>query len=470
MDASISRQALSQPVYYSTASALARAIRSGELTSEAVVTACLERIEAVNGMLNAVVQLDGEQALAQAGAADRALARGDAAGPLHGVPMTIKDSLDTAGMISTGGTLGRAAFVPGKDATVVRRLRDAGAVLMGKTNTPELTLSFDTNNRVYGQTFNPHDLSRSPGGSSGGAAAIVAAGGSPFDIGSDYGGSIRLPAHVNGICGLKPTAGRVSRSGHIFPFGGVQDAFQQLGPLARGVEDLALLLRIIQGPDGIDPGALPLESHDPDTVDLSDLRVAWFDDNGIAEPTPETREAVRVAARSLAEGGIPVSSDRPGSIGQTLDVTLPIYFWDGGASVRRLLRAYGTTEHTLSAITGSEALTAEQFDAAHARLDAWRSEMLSFLDRYDVLLCPVNAHPAFRPGAGADPEMMAWASYAFTFNATGWPAVVVPVSRSADGLPIGIQVVAGPGREDRALAVAGRIERLVGGYQRPSLA
>ena len=184
--------------FYSTRQ-MADAVASGELSSVALVEACLERIDEVNPVLNAVVQLDRDGALAQARAADSARARGQALGPLHGVPMTIKDSFDTAGMITTYGTNGRRGFVPETDATVVRRLRDAGAILLGKTNTPEFTLDFDTRNLVYGQTLNPHDPSRSPGGSSGGAGAIVAAGGVPFDIGSDYGGSIRLPAHFR--CG-----------------------------------------------------------------------------------------------------------------------------------------------------------------------------------------------------------------------------------------------------------------------------
>jgi amidase len=381
--------------------------------------------------------------------------------------MTIKDSLDTRGMISAGGTLGRKDYVPSADATVVRRLREAGAILMGKTNTPELTLSFDTNNLVYGQTRNPWDLTRSPGGSSGGAAAIVAAGGSPFDIGSDYGGSIRLPAHGTGICGIKPTSGRVPRTGHIYPFGGIQDGFQQIGPLARSVGDLALLLPVIMGPDGIDPGALPLRWRSPESVDIASLRVAWYADNGIATPTAATREAVRDAAQALGEFVATVVEARPEDIEATLDVALPIYFWDGGAAVRRLLSDAGTSRHTLESITGSEATTPEHLDTAIARLDAWRSGMLSFMNRFDVLVCPVNAEPAFPAGAELGEEMIARASYSIAFNATGWPALTVPAGRSPEGLPIGIQLVAGPGREDQVLAAARQVEHSLGGFGRP---
>jgi amidase len=251
-------------VIYASATTLARAIRAKEISSVEVVQAFLERIAAVNPALNAVVQLRAEAALAEARAADAALAHGQIMGPLHGVPMTIKDSLDTAGVITTGGTTGRATYVPAQDATVVARLRAAGAILLGKTNTPELTLWGETDNLVYGRTNNPYDLTRTPGGSSGGAAAIIAAGGSPLDIGSDTRGSIRLPAHFTGIAGIKPTSGRVPRTGHIVPWGlGAVDALTQLGPLARYVEDLVLILPLICGPDWQDPAMVPMPLGDP---------------------------------------------------------------------------------------------------------------------------------------------------------------------------------------------------------------
>src|ERR671924_2067836 len=227
---------------YASATALARAIRAKDVSAVEVVKPSLQGIAEVNPALNAVVQLCAEAAQAEARAADAALARGQIIGPLHGVPMTIKDSLDTAGVITTGGTKGRAAFVPAQDATVVARLRAAGAILLGKTNTPELTLAGETDNLVYGRTNNPYDVSRTPGGSSGGAGAILASSGSALDIGSDTGGSIRLPAHFCGIAGIKPTSGRVPRTGHITPFGGVMSPLTQIGPLARFVEDLILTL------------------------------------------------------------------------------------------------------------------------------------------------------------------------------------------------------------------------------------
>ena len=246
-------------IIYSSAKAIAGAIRDKEVSAVEVAQAHLDRIGEVNERLNAVVHLCGERALDEAREADDMLARGESKGPLHGVPMTLKDSLDTEGVVTTGGTTGRRDFVPDQDSTVAARLRAAGAVLLGKTNTPELTMAGETDNLVYGRTNNPFNLERIPGGSSGGAAAIVCAGGSPFDVGSDTGGSVRMPSHFCGIAGIKPNSGRVPRTGHIIPWGmGATDAKTQNGPMARFVEDLVLLLPVISGPDWIDPAIVDM--------------------------------------------------------------------------------------------------------------------------------------------------------------------------------------------------------------------
>jgi len=251
---------------------LANAIRAKQVSSEEVVNACLKRIRSVNPKLNAVVQEVGDSAREQAREADAAVARGDLKGPLHGVPMTIKDTLDTAGVVSTAGTQGRATFVPAEDATAVARMRSAGAILLGKTNVPELALAPETDNVVYGCTNNPYDLSRSPGGSSGGEASIIAAGGSPLGLGSDCGGSIRAPAHFCGLAGIKPTTGRVSRTGHFPPVDGLMNRLWQVGPIARFVEDLTLALPVIAGVDWRDPILVPMTLGDPELVDLKSLR------------------------------------------------------------------------------------------------------------------------------------------------------------------------------------------------------
>ena len=446
---------------------LAAAIRTKQVSSVEIVDACLERIEAVNPTLNAVVQLAADTARAQAQQADQALARDKLHGPLHGVPMTIKDSLDTAGIISTGGTMGRAAFVPKGDATVVARLRDAGAILLGKTNTPEFTMSFETDNLVYGRTSNPYNPSRTSGGSSGGAAAIIAVGGAPFDIGSDYGGSIRLPAHCCGITGIKPTSGRVPRTGHALPFGGLLDSFQQLGPLARCVDDLNLLLPLIAGPDWIDPAIVPMPLGDPADVELKKLRVAFYADNGIVSPTPETIATVRKAVSALDDSVLLVEEVRPPGIEQTYDLMIGLNMSDGSAGIKRLLRQAGTTQHTFEGLDEPPPFSAAQVDGLVTWWYTFRSTMLSFFKNYDVIVCPVNAYPALPHGQ----TKRNWPgfSYTMTYNLTGWPGAVVRGGTSPQGLPIGVQIVAQPWREDVALAVAGHLEQALGGFEAPPL-
>jgi len=298
---------------------LAQLIREKKVSSVEAVETFLRRIDRVNPLLNAVVTLCADRARMEARLADEHLAKGLPTGPLHGVPMTIKDSLDTAGVRTTGGTLGWLTRVPGTDSTAVARVRAAGAILLGKTNTPEFTLGSPglrdlgtTSNILFGVTRNPYDPSRSCGGSSGGAGAIVAAGGSAFDIGSDFGGSIRNPAHCNGIVGLKPTTGRVPRTGHVVDFGGVYDTYQQIGPMARRVEDIALLLPLLAGPDFQDAAIKPMPNGDPRAVDLKTLRVTFFTDvNGYHGPTPETVAMVMAAAKALEGLGCPVAESAP---------------------------------------------------------------------------------------------------------------------------------------------------------------
>ena len=300
---------------FQSAKSLARAIREKSVSAREVVEAHLRRIEEVNPVLNAVVQLAAERAESEARELDDALARGELRGPLHGVPITIKDSFDTEGIISTGGTLGRAAFVPERDATPVARLRAAGAVLLGKTNTPELTMAAETDNLVYGRTNNPFDVSRTPGGSSGGAAAIISAGGSPLDLGTDTGGSIRFPSHYCGIAGLKPTSGRVPRTGHIIGYDmGAAQSLTVVGPMARYVEDLELAFPIIAGPDYRDPHMVPMPIGDPGDVDLAGLRVAYYTESPGASASPETARAVRDAAAALADAGATTAEEAPAAL------------------------------------------------------------------------------------------------------------------------------------------------------------
>ena len=451
-----------------SATTLARFIRTNLVSSVAVVDAHLARLEAVNPKLNAVVQLRAEAARQQARAADEAISRGERVGPLHGVPITIKDSLDTAGLVSTWGTMGRAAFTPEHDATVVARLRAAGAIILGKTNTPEFTLAGITNNDVYGRTNNPYDVERSPAGSSGGAGAILAAGGSALDLGSDTGGSIRMPSHYCGIAGIKPTSGRVPRTGHAISFEvGALDAFTQIGPMARQVEDLSLTLSIIAGPDGHDPAVVPAPLGDPQDVSVRDLRVAFYTDNGLTSPSPDTVSTVRTAASVLAEHGVSVTEDRPQGVSDAERLWYSLYLADGGAWIRRLIHAAGTERlsSALEWMQTAQPISLTEFTQELGRWNVYRSEMLAFMKPYDVVLCPVSATPATRHDDPDGPDF----TYTFVHNLTGWPGAVVRCGTSAEGLPIGVQIVARPWREDVALAVAQYLETSLGGWQRPSL-
>lgn len=458
------RVALADPIYYSSVRALAEAVQERRVSSVDLVDMCLTRITEVNPALNAVVQQRADEARAEARRADERVARRDSVGPLHGVPMTIKDSLDTAGMITTGGSTGRERFRPGRDATVVRRVKSAGAILLGKTNTPELTLSYETNNLVYGRTNNPWDLSRTSGGSSGGAAAMVACGGAAFDIGSDYGGSIRLPAHFNGIAGIKPTHGRVPRTGHIYPFGGTHDWYQQIGPFGRYVDDLILLLPILAGPDNVDPAIVPMPLGDPKEVDLSVLRVGFHVDNGIRTPTSETQAVVRAAASVMDDAGAQVDESRPEGIDESFDLGFRVFGADGRAAVRRLLREAGTTAASVATEEGT-ALSAVDLDQLFSDVYDLRSRMHGYLETHDVILSAVNAKPAIPHETTDLPDY----SYTLTYNVTGWPGVVVRGGTSPEGLPIGVQVVAAPAREDVALAVAAHLEEALGGFQPPPI-
>lgn len=450
---------------------LADGIRAGRLSSAEAVDACLARIAEVNPVLNAVVRL-APGAREEAARADADLRAGRVRGPLHGVPFTIKDSLDTAGVVTTAGTVGWSDRVPDQDATVVRRLRAAGAILLGKTNTPEFTWSDETDNLVYGRTNNPYDPERTPGGSSGGAAAIVAAGGSPFDIGSDTGDSIRQPAHACGIAGLKPTSGRVPRTGHTPSYRGLLEGLTQLGPMARRVADLALVLPIIAGPDGEDPHVAPVALGDPAQVEIYRLRVTYFTDNGIRTPTPETVEAVTRAAAALSDAGARLSEEVPPRIGEAVELYQGLIDADGKAWLRRLIAGAGTSDRG-SFVDRPDwpedlpALSGDELTALVEGVDDVRAAMLRWMAGVDLIVCPAMPQPAVRHGESKAP----WFgdTYSEVHNVTGWPAVVVRAGTSPEGLPIGVQLVAAPWREDVALAAALAVEAATGGWQPPPI-
>jgi Asp-tRNA(Asn)/Glu-tRNA(Gln) amidotransferase A subunit family amidase len=313
------------------AASLARRIRAGDLSARDAVDTCLAAIDAVNGELNAVVQLVPERARAEAQAADERHAAGEDLGPLHGVPVTIKDCFATEGIVTTVGTTGLRSFVPAADDVTVTRLRDAGAIVVAKTNCPEFLMGLESDNLVYGRTVNPFDVTRTCGGSSGGEAAIIAAGASPLGLGSDSGGSLRVPAHFCGVPTLKPTHGRVPITSAVFPSTGPFSRLRGVGTLAPTVEDVALALGILAGPDGRDPWAAPVPMPDPSAVDVRGLRIALYTQDGVSSPTPETVAAVEGAGLALEKTGAHVDDARLPAAEEAVEIFTGILGGDGGA-------------------------------------------------------------------------------------------------------------------------------------------
>jgi amidase len=455
------------------AAALAGRIRNGDVSAREAVDACLDAIDRVNGELNAVVQIVAERARHEAAAADERQAAGVELGPLHGVPVTIKDCFATEGIVTTVGTTGLRSFVPDADDVTVARLRDAGAIVVGKTNCPELLMGLESDNAVYGRTVNPHDITRTCGGSSGGEAAIVAAGASPLGLGSDSGGSLRVPAHFCGVPTLKPTHGRVPTTSAVFPSSGPFSRLRAVGTLAPTVADLGLALGILAGPDGRDPWAAPVALRDPDAADVNGLRVAVYTQDGVSSPTPETVAAVEGAAVALDKAGASVEPARLPGVDQTVDLFTGILGGDGGAGLRRILEAVGTTEPgpliaNMLAFVSAGVQPASEYADRLARWDRFRLDAMTFLDRFDVVLSPVAAVPALPHGTTF--QHISEFGYVFTHNLTGWPAAVVRGGTSPEGLPIGVQIAAGPWRDDRALAVARHLESELGPFAPPTIA
>jgi amidase len=430
---------------YHSASSLAQAIREGRLSSEEVVSAHLGRIVEINPKLNAVVQLLDETALAEAREADEALAKGEVRGPLHGVPFTVKDWIDTAGVVCTAGDERFRERVPQRDATAVARLRRAGAILLGKTNVI-------VDNSVYGRTNNPYNVLYGPAGSSSGEAAIIAAGGSPLGLGSDSGGSIRQPAHNCGIAGLKPTNGRVPLTGH-FPFiGAMSDPRTTIGPMARYVEDLALALGVIAGVDWRDASLVPMPLGDFREVETRGLRVAFYTEHEEATPTPETAETTRRAARALEGAGLFVEERLPPRVEEAYAITRDYWSRPESQSPDAWLP------------DGEARLSSEGVEKHLFEWDRFRRSLIEFMEHCDIVLTPVAERPAVPHG---EPE--GGIPYTLPYSLTGYPAVAVRAGTSPEGMPIGVQVVARPWRDDVALAVARLIEEALGGWRPPPL-
>jgi Asp-tRNA(Asn)/Glu-tRNA(Gln) amidotransferase A subunit family amidase len=461
-----------------SAVSMAKQIRGKSLSPVELVEAHLGRIEALNPKLNAFVQVDAEGARRQARLAEAAISEGKDLGPLHGVPLSIKSSIAVAGSRYEAGTKLRAGVVATQDAPLVSRLRQAGAIILGVTNAPELLMAWETDNLLYGRTNNPWDLSRTPGGSSGGEAAAIASGMSAGGVGSDGGGSIRVPAHFSGICGLKPTPGRIPATGHFPVSAGPFALLGVVGPMARTVEDLKTLFEVMQGPDDGDPSAAPVPLRWPAQDDLKSIRIGYFEDDGRTPVTPETHASVRAAAEALERAGFQVECFRPDGLEPARQLWWKLFGIAGGMMLGPVTKGH---EAELSPILRefSGWVASEPSHSGESLLETWlerdavRMQIFAQMRQYPVLLCPVAAIPAFRHGErswqieGETVQYLdAW-SYTEWFNLLGAPAAVVPMGKSPEGLPIGVQIVARPWEEELVLAVAAALENQLGEWRPP---
>jgi amidase len=473
---------------------LAERIAKKEVSCVDVMRQFLHQIESVNSKLNAVVQLrPGRVLLDEARKADQHLRQHGRRGPLHGIPFTLKDNIETEGIVTTSGFPELETYIPKKDASVARRLKEAGAILLGKTNVPEFLMYMDTTNLPYGRTVNPYDLSCYTGGSSGGEAAIIAACGSAFGIGTDIGSSIREPSHFCGIAGLKPTSGRVPDTGVLNCFPPYNSHWNSTGPMARYVRDLAIVTSVISGPDGFDPNVVDMPLRKA-RENVRGLRVAYFVDDGASRPTEDTRRIVRRCAQKLADLGAQVTEAQPPGIADATELWVFGMVPELGTAMRQWLGQYAKMANTavckkhlrytddllrvFDFWSNEGRHSEERRFSIGRRIHEFRSNMLSFMQQFDLLLCPVMNGPAepFADLEQKEPQPLeqefeqlraSGYSYCMAFNITGWPAASVPVGQTAAGLPLGVQVAAGAWCEDLVLTVAGALEKHIGGWRPP---
>ncbi len=448
-------------------------IKNRELSAVEVLEAFIRQITKVNPHINALVQMNLEAALDEAKALDN---NKTIQGKLAGLPVTIKNVCHVRGFSPDKGLRQLSNGISTTDATIVKRLREQGAIIIGLTNSPEFTIGFETDNILYGRTNNPHHLAYTPGGSSGGEAAIIAAGGSPLGIGSDASGSVRVPAHFTGIAAIKATQGRIPYTGTIpIDVAGLLSQFISFGPMARFVEDLDLVLPIICGPDHLDSHTVPVTLHSSSDVALNQLKIAYYSNDGISTPTADTVATIQRVISTLQKEVFSITESCPTLLKETEDLLHGGIFLGGdeGKWLKDLLVKLNITE--ISPLLKEFIKLAEKskFSVTDVRLswqklDFFRNKMLLFFQNYDAIICPVAATPAKKHGDTF--EQIRDFSYAMSYNLVNWPVVVVRCGTSSEGLPIGVQVIAKPWREDIALAVAAYLQKSLGGWKLAPLA
>ena len=438
---------------------IAELIRNREVSPVEVAEAHLERISQLNPELNAIVTVASD-VLDRARDAEAAVMRGDSLGVLHGIPVTIKDTIETAGLRMTSGSKLRADYVPENDAPAVAFLKSAGGIVLGKTNAAEMAMDYTADNPVFGRTSHPLNTNLTPGGSSGGEAVAIATGMSPGGLGSDLAGSIRIPAHFCGIAGLKPTSGRVPGEGQFPTSSGPYSLGAVIGPLARTANDLRTLFSAISD-DRIG------QFHD-----IRGSRVAWYTDDGVAPVSDETADAVATVAKVLSDAGLVCEERRPPHVDRGNEMWLKLF---SRASVVQLRKVYTGREHEggsfvswrLATADDSAPPTLDQYIADWMERDRLREELIEWMQTTPIIVAPVGATPAYAHDTlkvtvnGVTMGTFKAFSYAQTFNVFDLPVVTVRAGRSNDGLPIGVQIVGRPFAEDVILAAAEIVEEAI---------
>jgi Asp-tRNA(Asn)/Glu-tRNA(Gln) amidotransferase A subunit family amidase len=462
-----------------SATTMAQMVKEKKISPRELMTAHLDRIGRLQPRLNAFVTIDAERAMLQAALAEQVVLRGGDLPPLIGIPISIKSSIDVAGLHCAAGSRLRADYVARTDAPLVARLKQAGAIVVGNTNTPEMLMAYETDNVVNGRTSNPWDLDRTAGGSSGGESAAIAAGCVAAGVGSDGGGSIRVPAHFTGICGLKPTPGRIPGTGHFPPCVGPFAFLGVVGPMARSVGDLKVMLQVLEGYDVGDPMSVNFRRTSFRREDLSKIHVGCLSDAATGSVSPETRAAVQFAEAALQGADVTVDEVSPTGLEQAGELWRTL-FCEAGAMLVRAFAGERTLELSpmltrfLATFSGDPPLTGERLLNTLIERDRLRERFLRQMESWPVLLMPVASGPAFRHEDGGwtnsgSANYLEYMRFTQWFNLLGFPAAVVPAGKSAEGLPIGVQVVGRPFEEEVVLEVAAVIDESFG-YHAPEIA
>ena len=466
----------SKPVTRQSAFELLDLLRTGKISALELADEYIRQIERLNPQINALVDFDPERVREQARVIDNTSGQ---LSPLAGLPVTVKSSISTAGHRCEIGSLVNQGNIPTKDATVVARLRKAGAVILGTTNCPEYLMAYLTENDLHGRTNNPWNLDYTPGGSSGGESAAIAAGMSAAGLGSDSGGSVRVPAHFTGICSLKPTPGRIPGEGQLPPCVGPFSSLGAIGPMARTIGDVTLLFHALSGQDPVDPVSPPVPLRTPALDEVKRIPVGFFEDDGLVPVTPETRRAVDDATEALRNAGFEVRPFRPKALEAARKLWELFFVRCGAMFEEPLIRGH---EDKLSRVfrdfleraDRAGPLTAQEILSAWAEADIIRRVLLGQIEQYPLVLCPVSAVPAFKHEercwviGSQQVEYLDAMRYTQWWNLLAAPAAVVPVGRSPEGLPIGVQLVGRPFEDEAVLKAASVIDEAFG-YHPPPL-